>query len=56
MMNMKSIKTILFSLLLVVLVACNERSSSGNDSASVMVGQEVSYSTETTEMKGDREL
>jgi dienelactone hydrolase len=52
MMNMKSIKTILFSLLLVVLVACNERSSSGNDSASDMVGQEVSYSTETTEMKG----
>lgn len=51
-MNMKSIKTILFSLLLVVLVACNERSSSGNDSASDMVGQEVSYSTETTEMKG----
>ncbi|MEC7753294.1 MAG: dienelactone hydrolase family protein [Bacteroidota bacterium] len=49
---MKSIKTILFSLLLVVLVSCNERSSSGNDSVSDMVGQEVSYSTETTEMKG----
>ncbi|WP_286748272.1 dienelactone hydrolase family protein [Roseivirga sp. UBA1976] len=49
---MKSIKTILFSLLLVVLVSCNEKPSSGNDSASDMVGQEVSYSTETTEMKG----
>ncbi len=52
MMNMKSIKTILFSLLLVVLVSCNEKPSSGNDSVSDMVGQEVSYSTETTEMKG----
>ncbi|WP_305983361.1 dienelactone hydrolase family protein [Roseivirga thermotolerans] len=49
---MKSIKTILFSLLLVVLVSCNEKPSSGNDSVSDMVGQEVSYSTETTEMKG----